>query len=107
MALAGLLTHRKYLRDDAVQATTSADLQDLQVPWRPILLIGLAMALFYAIDFGLSNWSALLLHDELGCHRYSARPEQCANFICYSLLAAAALIVLAPAFKIRHRFAAK
>lgn len=37
-----------------------------------MMLIGLAMALFYAIDFGLSNWSSLLLHDELGADTSTA-----------------------------------
>ncbi|GJF05685.1 MFS transporter [Pseudonocardia sp. D17] len=36
------------------------------VPWRPVLLLGSAMACFYVADAGVSNWSALYLHDLLG-----------------------------------------
>ncbi|GAA4477108.1 MFS transporter [Rhodococcus olei] len=37
----------------------------VQIPWRPFLMLGAAMALFYAIDFGIGNWSALYLTDML------------------------------------------
>ncbi|GEL21276.1 MFS transporter [Pseudonocardia sulfidoxydans NBRC 16205] len=36
------------------------------VPWRPVLLLGSAMACFYVADAAVSNWSALYLHDLLG-----------------------------------------
>lgn len=36
------------------------------VPWRPVVLLGSAMACFYVADAGISNWSALYLHDLLG-----------------------------------------
>ena len=36
------------------------------VPWRPVVLLGSAMACFYVADAGVSNWSALYLHDLLG-----------------------------------------
>lgn len=36
------------------------------VPWRPVLLVGLAMAGSYVADSGTSSWSAVYLHDVLG-----------------------------------------
>ncbi|MHA3701702.1 MFS transporter [Jatrophihabitans sp. YIM 134969] len=38
----------------------------LTVPWRPVLLLGAAMACFYVADGATSNWSAIYLHDTLG-----------------------------------------
>ncbi len=38
----------------------------LTVPWRPVLLLGAAMACFYVVDGATSNWSAIYLHDTLG-----------------------------------------
>ncbi len=38
---------------------------DVQIPLRPFLMLGAAMALFFAIDFGIGNWSALYLTDLL------------------------------------------
>ncbi len=35
------------------------------VPWRPIVLIGLAVMLMYIADSATSNWSAVYLHDAL------------------------------------------
>ncbi|MFV9456613.1 MFS transporter [Rhodococcus sp. NM-2] len=35
------------------------------VPIRPLLALGTAMALFYAIDFGVGNWSALYVRNVL------------------------------------------
>lgn len=40
--------------------------ETISVPWRPVLLLGSAMACFYVADAGISNWSALYLHDLLG-----------------------------------------
>ncbi|MFE3292450.1 MFS transporter [Rhodococcus sp. NPDC059234] len=37
----------------------------LVIPWRPFLALGAAMALFFAIDFSVGNWSALYLKDLL------------------------------------------
>nr|WP_120491186.1 MFS transporter [Corynebacterium lactis] len=42
------------------------------VSWRPVVLVGIAMSLFYAVDFGLSNWSPLLLHDALAASASTA-----------------------------------
>ncbi|MDG3011431.1 MFS transporter [Rhodococcus sp. D2-41] len=37
----------------------------LTIPWRPFVALGVAMALFYAIDFSVGNWSALYLKELL------------------------------------------
>ena len=34
--------------------------------WKPIWAVGAAMALFYAIEYGLTNWSPLYLYEILG-----------------------------------------
>ena len=39
--------------------------QDLDVPWRPILLFGLVILVFYAADTGILTWSSVYLHDAL------------------------------------------
>lgn len=67
----GLLIYPKFLTDASLPAA-SPHLDEKTIPWQPMMLIGLAMALFFAIDFGLSNWSALLLHDELGADTSTA-----------------------------------
>lgn len=38
---------------------------DRIVPWRPILIIGLAVLVFYASDTGILAWSSKYLHDAL------------------------------------------
>src|SRR3546814_19852451 len=35
------------------------------VPTRAFVLLGVAMALFYAVDFSVGNWSTLYVKDEL------------------------------------------
>ncbi|MFD4182076.1 MFS transporter [Rhodococcus sp. NPDC058514] len=45
------------------EAATSA--APLTIPMRPFLALGAAMALFFAIDFSVGNWSALYLKDLL------------------------------------------
>ncbi|WP_072751280.1 MFS transporter [Rhodococcus maanshanensis] len=45
------------------EATTSA--APLAIPMRPFLALGAAMALFFAIDFSVGNWSALYLKELL------------------------------------------
>lgn len=39
--------------------------EDLDVPWRPILLFGLVILVFYAADTGILTWSSVYLHDAL------------------------------------------
>jgi MFS family permease len=44
----------------------AADVASREVPWRPIVLIGLAVTCVYILDSSVSNWSAVLLNDGLG-----------------------------------------
>jgi sugar phosphate permease len=39
--------------------------EGLDVPWRPILLFGLVILVFYAADTGILTWSSVYLHDAL------------------------------------------
>lgn len=48
-----------------VEAELDASSTPLVIPWRPFLALGTAMALFFAIDFSVGNWSALYLKDLL------------------------------------------
>lgn len=45
--------------------TVTAPTTPLAVPLRPFLALGAAMALFFAIDFSVGNWSALYIKDLL------------------------------------------
>ncbi|RVW04003.1 MFS transporter [Rhodococcus xishaensis] len=47
------------------QRTSDAPAGPLSVPLWPFLALGVAMVLFYAIDFGIANWSALYLKEVL------------------------------------------
>lgn len=42
------------------------------VPWRPVLLIGLAVLVFYASDTGILAWSSKYLHDALDASKSMA-----------------------------------
>lgn len=53
------LLHTGHRRTDTSTAVP------LTVPMRPFLALGIAMVLFYAIDFGIGNWSALYLKEVL------------------------------------------
>lgn len=41
------------------------DFGDRSIPWRPILVIGVAVLVFYACDTGILAWSSKYLHDAL------------------------------------------
>ncbi|REE96068.1 MFS transporter [Thermomonospora umbrina] len=43
-----------------------------RVPWRPVLVVGAAMGIFYLADAAVSNYSAKYLEDELGASDYAA-----------------------------------
>ncbi|SEG45500.1 Sugar phosphate permease [Thermomonospora echinospora] len=43
-----------------------------RVPWRPVLVVGAAMGVFYLADAAVSNYSAKYLQDELGAGDYAA-----------------------------------
>ena len=49
-------------RDDAPVATADAA-ADAEVPWRPILLVGLGMVVFYLVDTASTTWGAVYLDD--------------------------------------------
>lgn len=48
----------------SVDANTNAKV-NLTVPMRAFVLLGIAMALFYAVDFSIGNWSTMYLEDDL------------------------------------------
>ena len=50
---------------DAREVAVDLSGGDRMVPWRPILLIGLAVLVFYASDTGILAWSSKYLHDAL------------------------------------------
>ncbi len=62
--LAALSAPRYLPVQPAASAAGSGPARD--VAWRPVLLVGLAMAGFYVADSGTSSWSAVYLHDVLG-----------------------------------------
>jgi MFS family permease len=43
-----------------------------RVPWRPVLVVGAAMGIFYLADAAISNYSAKYLEDELSASDYAA-----------------------------------
>ena len=60
----GLSARTKFLHYGR-QAELDMDPVKVVLPWRPVVWIGVAMALYYSVDFGLSNWSPVYLHDVL------------------------------------------
>ena len=50
---------------DAREVAVDLSGGDRVVPWRPILVIGLAVLVFYAADTGILAWSSKYLHDAL------------------------------------------
>ena len=47
------------------QVSTAATTVDLAIPWRPLMLLGLALVLFYLADSAASTWSTVYLRDTL------------------------------------------
>lgn len=64
VAIIGALISTSFLRYGHEKAIDLNPVHAL-ISWRPVVALGMAMALFYAVDFGLSNWSTLFLHDIL------------------------------------------
>ncbi|HZY00762.1 MAG TPA: hypothetical protein VFE92_14915 [Dermatophilaceae bacterium] len=58
-----LLASRFFVEAREVEVGLSGE--DLDVPWRPILLFGLVILVFYAADTGILTWSSVYLHDAL------------------------------------------
>ena len=50
---------------DAREVEVGLSGEGLGVPWRPILLFGLVILVFYAVDTGILTWSSVYLHDTL------------------------------------------
>ncbi|GAA0600427.1 MFS transporter [Actinomadura livida] len=59
--------HRLYARDEEGEGPTAEELKAAgrRVPWRPILIVGAAMAVAYLADSAISNYGAKYLDDEL------------------------------------------
>ncbi|XRQ11764.1 MFS transporter [Actinomadura welshii] len=59
--------HRLYRRDEEGDGPTAAELKAAgrRVPWRPILVVGAAMAVAYLADSAISNYGAKYIDDEL------------------------------------------
>lgn len=47
------------------EGSEGADLGDLAVPWRPILMVGLGMVVFYMVDTASQTWGAVYLDEVL------------------------------------------
>lgn len=70
-----LLTGPRLLRRDEEGTGPSAEevrAAARQVPWRPVLVVGAAMGIFYLADAAVSNYSAKYLEDELGAGGFTA-----------------------------------
>lgn len=65
VVLVGTLVLRPKLLDSALMPAPAVAEERLVIPRGPFLALGAAMALFFAIDFSISNWSALYLTDVL------------------------------------------
>jgi MFS family permease len=50
---------------DAREVEVGLSGEDVDVPWRPILIFGLVIVVFYAADTGILTWSSVYLHDAL------------------------------------------
>ncbi|MFG2244632.1 MFS transporter [Spirillospora sp. NPDC048823] len=59
--------HRLYRRAEEGDGPTAAELKAAgrSVPWRPILIVGAAMAVAYLADAAISNYGAIYIDDEL------------------------------------------
>ena len=65
VAVIALASSRSLASEQLVQGAAVAAPAP-NVPWRPVVLLGAAMACFYVVDGATSNWSAIYLHDTLG-----------------------------------------
>lgn len=63
-----------YRKDEEGTAPSAEELKAAakRVPWRPILVVGAAMGVFYLADAAVSNYSAKYLEDELSASDYAA-----------------------------------
>ncbi|MET1037888.1 MAG: MFS transporter [Aeromicrobium sp.] len=51
---------------DAREADPGLSAAGLDLPWRPVLVFGLVVLIFYACDTGILTWSSVYLEDALG-----------------------------------------
>lgn len=57
---------------DAREAAIDLRSGDRIVPWKPVLIIGVAVVVFYAADTGILAWSSKYLHDALAASKAMA-----------------------------------
>lgn len=50
-------------REAGEPASPSTDLDTLAIPWRPILMVGLGMVVFYMVDTAAQTWGAVYLDE--------------------------------------------
>ena len=62
--LIALIAFAPFLRESGV--APAGEPEDLVIPWRPLLLLGAALVLFYIADSAASSWSTIYLRDGLG-----------------------------------------
>ena len=87
---AQLVAGRWYLRGraDPTAPAEAAGGTRVHVPWRPIVVIGIALACVYIADSAASNWSALYLTDALS----SSEAIAALAYACYALTTLAARV---------------
>ena len=62
--LIALIAFAPFLRESGVPEVAEEP-ADLTIPWRPLLLLGAALVLFYIADSAASSWSTIYLRDGL------------------------------------------
>lgn len=67
----------------------AAEISDVAVPWRPILLVGAALVLFYMVDTAAATWGPTYLDDTF------ATPEGLVALATFPYLVASGLVRLA------------
>ena len=67
----------------------AAEISEVAVPWRPILLVGAALVLFYMVDTAAATWGATYLDDTF------STPEGLVALATFPYLVASGLVRLA------------
>lgn len=55
----------RFLPREATAAADSAEVPPLAIPWRPILMVGLGMVVFYMVDTAAQTWGAVYVDEVL------------------------------------------
>lgn len=76
-------------REQAAATAPGTDAGEIAVPWRPIVLVGVAMVLFYMVDTSVQTWGPLFLD-----HTF-ATPERYVALAALTYLLASGLVRLA------------